>query len=426
MKIRLDYDRAGLEVEVPDRNLMAVLTMNPATPLADPGQAVAESLEKPIGCKPLVEIARGRRNACVVVSDITRPVPNKVILPPLLRALERAGIARSDITLLIATGLHRGNEGAELAEMIGADTARNYRVVNHMGRDMSTHRSLGKTPTGLPIYVDKTYLDADLKITTGLIEPHLMAGYSGGRKSILPGISHVDCIRIWHSPRYIESPNARNGNLVDNPVHAEAVHAARMAGVDFIVNVVMNEKRRVLGVYSGHVDAAFAEGVKMVDRVVKARLPQEADLVITTSAGYPLDLTYYQSIKGVVGALPAVRQGGTIIMAAGLTEGYGGPEYSSLIRDFRTLPDFMREVMKPEFFVIDQWQLEELGMVKRKSDVWVYSRGLTKEQLDRGFVKPLDSVEQGIELAQAKYGPDMKIVVIPEGPYVIPVADGKA
>ena len=423
MKIRLDYDRAGLEVDVPDRNLMAVLSMNHATPLAHTEKTVAASLEKPIGCKPLVEIARGRRDACVVVSDVTRPVPNKAILPPLLGALDQAGIPRSKITLLIATGLHRGNKGAELAEMIGAETARNFRVVNHLGRDMSTHRFLGNTPTGLPIYVDKTYLDADLKITTGLIEPHLMAGYSGGRKSVLPGISHVDTIRIWHSPRYIESPNARNGNLVDNPVHAEAVHAARMAGVDFIVNVVMNEKRQVLGVFSGHVDAAFAEGVKLVDKVVKARIPQPADLVITTSAGYPLDLTYYQAIKGVVGALPAVRKGGTIIMAAGLAEGYGGPEYTSLLSRFTSLSEFMREVVKPDFFVIDQWQLEELDMTKRTADVWVYSRGLTKTQLERAFVKPLDSVEQGIEMAKAKHGPDMKIVVIPEGPYVIPVVN---
>jgi nickel-dependent lactate racemase len=423
MKIHLDYDRNGLDVQVPDRNLLAVLAMNRAWPLRDPGHAVPVSLEVPIGSRPLSEIARGKRTACVVVSDITRPVPNKVILPPLLRALERAGIARSHITLLIATGLHRPNEGAEIVEMLGAGIARRYRVVNHVGKDPSTHRFLGRTPTGLPIHVDKTYLDADLKITTGLIEPHLMAGYSGGRKSILPGIASVDSVRPWHSPKYIESPTAVNGNLADNLVHEEAVAAAKMAGVDFIVNVVMNEKRKVLGVFSGDLDAAFAEGVKRVDKVVKVRIPERADLVITTSAGYPLDLTYYQAIKGVVGALPAVKEGGTILMAAGLTEGLGGPEYTGLVGRFKSLADFMREVMKPDFFCIDQWQLEELDMVKRKADVWVFSRGLSRETLSRCFVTPLNSVEEGISKALAKYGPDMKIVAIPKGPYVIPVVE---
>lgn len=423
MKIRLDYDRDGLEVTVPDENLVAVLNMNPAPSLREPQMALAQALEAPIGCKPLSEIARGRRDACIVVSDITRPVPNKVILPPLLKALEDAGLGRSRITLLIATGLHRPNEGVELLEMLGPEIVKNYRVVNHMGRDLASHRFLGNTPTGLPIYVDKRYLEADLKILTGLIEPHLMAGYSGGRKSILPGIAAVESVRPWHSPRYIESPNARNGNLVDNPVHAEAVAAATMAGVDFIVNVVLNEKREILGVFCGHVEAAFMEGVKLVDKVVKVHVPELADLVITTSAGYPLDLTYYQSIKGVVGALPAVKKGGTIIMAAGLMEGLGGPEYTSLIDRFATLDDFMREVMKPDFFCIDQWQLEELGMVKRIADVWVYSQGIPPHRLKKAFVKPLQSVEEGIELAKVKYGKNMKIVVIPKGPYVIPVVN---
>jgi nickel-dependent lactate racemase len=292
-----------------------------------------------------------------------------------------------------------------------------------VGKDPSTHRFLGRTPTGLPIHVDKTYLDADLKITTGLIEPHLMAGYSGGRKSILPGIASVDSVRPWHSPKYIESPRAVNGNLVDNLVHEEAVAAAKMAGVDFIVNVVLNEKRKVLGVFSGDLDAAFAEGVKLVDKVVKVRIPKPADLVITTSAGYPLDLTYYQAIKGVAGALPAVREGGTILMAAALTEGLGGPEYTGLVGRFKSLADFMREVVKPDFFCIDQWQLEELDMAKRKAHVWVFSRGLSRETLTRCFVTPLNSVEEGISKALAKYGPDMKIVVIPKGPYVIPVVE---
>lgn len=425
MRIRLDYHRQGLEVEVPDSNLLAVLSMRPTQPISDPLPRIVESLKRPIGAAPLRDLASGKKSACVVISDVTRPVPNRLLLPPILAEMEAAGVPQKEIVILAATGLHRPNVGEELAEMVGAELAAKYRFVNHVARDMSTHRYLGATASGIPAHVDKTYLDAELKIVTGLIEPHLMAGFSGGRKGILPGISGLDTIRVWHSPKYLESPNATQGVIEGNPVHEESLAVAKMAGVDFIVNAVLNEKRRLLGVFSGDLEAAFAEGVRFCEQIVKAPLPEPADIVVTSSAGYPLDTTYYQCCKGLVGALPAVKQGGTIVMAAGLAEGIGSEEFTRLVLGTASLEQFTRDMWREDFFVIDQWQLEETAKAARHADLWVYSDGLPKETLEKLFVKPLDSVEQGIEMALKKHGKAAKIVVIPKGPYVIPCVEGR-
>src|SRR5205823_11428964 len=189
MRIRLDYGRTGLDVDLPDDRVVGPLAIRPAPPLPDPDRAVADALANPTASRPLAEVARGRRNACVLVCDVTRPVPNRLILPPLLRTLHQQGIRREDILILIATGLHRPNEGAELEELVGPEVAANYRVENDHGKILEEHDFLGETPNGVPVWLDSRYLRADLKITTGLIEPHLMAGYSGGRKVICPGIA---------------------------------------------------------------------------------------------------------------------------------------------------------------------------------------------------------------------------------------------
>src|SRR5438132_1498747 len=248
MEITLDYGREGLVVEVPEGNLDSVLRLNPAPPVPDPGRAVQAALENPIGAPPLAELCRGRRSACVVISDITRPVPNAVLLPPLLACLEAADIARERITILVATGTHRPNTPEELVGMVGPVVARDYRIVNHAARDPETHERIGAGPNGTPFEVDRRFLEADLKITTALIEPHFMAGYSGGRKSVCPGICSLETVKTWHGPRFIGHPCAEAGVLAGNPLHEDAVRAARLAGTDFIVDVALDEERRIPGV----------------------------------------------------------------------------------------------------------------------------------------------------------------------------------
>src|SRR6266849_1494554 len=396
MRITLDYGRTGLEVDLPEERIVGPLAIRPAEPLANPDAAVALALQNPIGSRPLAEVARGRKNACILVCDITRPVPNRTILPPLLRTLEQQGIPRSNILILIATGLHRPNEGRELEEMLGPEIVGGYRIENHHGKAKEEHDFLGVTPNGVPVWLDARYLRADLKITTGLIEPHLMAGYSGGRKVICPGIAALETVKIWHGPRFLEHPRADCGCVEGNPVHEENTRIALMAGCDFIVNVCLDGQRRVTWVGAGDMIQAWEEGVRFVERVVKVPVSEPLDIVVTSCAGYPLDTTWYQAIKGLTGALPIVKQGGTIIMAASLSEGLGSPEFQQLMTDNPDLKIFKQRILSKDYFVMDQWQLEELAKVVDRCKVKVVSDGVPPATLRRCHVEPVTSVEQAI------------------------------
>jgi nickel-dependent lactate racemase len=420
MRITLDYGRTGLEVDLPEERVVGPLAIRPARPLPDTAAAVAEALAHPIGTAPLAELARGRRNACVLVCDVTRPVPNRLILPPLLRTLREQGIARDDILLLIATGLHRPNEGAELQEMLGPEIVAEYRVENHHGKVLEEHDYLGETANGVPVYLDRRYVRADLKITTGLIEPHLMAGYSGGRKVICPGISALETVKVWHGPRFLEHPRADCGIVEGNPVHEENTRIARMAGCDFIVNVCLDGQRRVTWAGAGDMIQAWEAGVRFVEGVVKVPVPEPLDVVVTSCAGYPLDTTWYQAVKGLTGALPIVKQGGTIILAAGLSEGLGSPEFQRLLAENPDLRAFKRRILGGDYFVMDQWQLEELAKVVERCRVKVVSDGLPAETLRRCFVEPAATVEEAVADCVARYGPGTRVGVIPKGPYVLP------
>ena len=419
MRLRLEYGRSGLEVELPERHLVKSLQYPAVEPLADPLGAVELALDEPIGTAPLSELARGRRNACVVVSDVTRPVPNWLLLPPLLERLEKAGIARENILILVATGLHRPNVGHELVEMLGQHVAENYRIENHDGRDLSSHTYLGQSPRDVPIWIDSRYVSADLKITTGLIEPHLMAGFSGGRKLICPGLAALETVKVWHGPDFLEHPNARAGTLEGNPVHEETTYIGRRAGCDFIVNTLIDAQRRMLKVVAGDMESAFYEGVAVARRVVRDTLAEPVDIVVTSAAGYPLDATFYQSIKGMVAALPIVRRGGTIILAAEMSEGIGSPEFQRLFAENPSLEVFFERLMSKNSFTLDQWQLEEMAKVARWAKIKVFSDRLPAETLRRLFVEPVESVEGAVAESLAEYGPNATIAVIPKGPYVL-------
>lgn len=419
MRVKLEYGRTGLEVELPDDRVVRTLAYKAAVPLADPEAALASVLARPNGAPPLAELARGKRTACVVICDITRPVPNRQILTPLLATLEAAGIPRDQITILVATGLHRPNLGEELVEMVGPEIVARYRIENHDGKRLSEHVYLGESPRGVPIWIDRRYVEADLKITTGLIEPHLMAGFSGGRKLICPGLAALETVRVWHSPRFLEHPRAGCGMLDGNPVHEENTWIARHTGCDFIVNVVIDEKRRPLKYVAGDMVAAFEEGVAFVRGVVTDRVPEPVDVVVTSAAGYPLDATFYQTIKGLTGALEVVRPGGTIVCAARISEGIGSPEFERLFAEYPDLGTFMARIDGRDCEVMDQWQLEELAKVRRKARVKLVTEGLPAATVNRLFVESALSVEQAVASCLADYGPRATLAVIPKGPYVL-------
>lgn len=419
MRVKLEYGKQGLEVELPDERVVRTLAYKNAPPLPDPAAELNRVLAEPIGAPPLAELARGRRSACILICDITRPVPNELILAPVLRTIEAAGVPRERITILVATGLHRPNEGEELVELVGRRIASTYRCENHDGKKLDEHAYLGDSPRGVPVWIDRRYVEADLKITVGLIEPHLMAGFSGGRKLICPGIAALETVKVWHGPKFLEHPNADCGILDGNPVHEENTWIGRRAGCDFIVNVMIDSQRRPLRFVAGDMVAAFEAGVEFVRRVVVDRVPEAADIVVTSGAGYPLDTTFYQSVKAMTGALPVVKPGGTIIVAASLTEGIGSPEFQQLFRENATLEGFVERIVGTDYFVMDQWQLEELAKVRRKAKVKMVSHGLPAATLDGLFVESAASVEAAVAASLAEYGPEATIAVIPKGPYVL-------
>jgi nickel-dependent lactate racemase len=427
MRIHLDYGRTGLEVDLPEERVLGPLTVRPAPPLPDPVAAIEQALRSPTGTPPLAEVARGRKNACVLVCDITRPVPNRLILPPLLRTLEEQGIARKDILLLIATGLHRPNEGAELDELVGPEIAGNYRIENHHGKELAEHVYLGETPNKVPVYLDARYVQADLKITTGLIEPHLMAGYSGGRKVICPGIAALETVKIWHGPRFLQHPRADCGILDGNPVHEENTRIAKMAGCDFIVNVCIDGQRRITRVVAGDMIEAWQKGVRFAEDMVKVAVAEPVDVVVTSSAGYPLDTTWYQAVKGLTGALPIVKEGGTIVLAASLSEGVGSREFQRRIAAYPDLSRFYagRGEVAP-FCEMDEWQLVMQAKVLEHCKVKVVSHGLPAETLRRCYVEPAATVEAAVADSLAEYGPAARVAVIPKGPYVLPYLAARA
>ncbi len=419
MRIKMDYGKTGLMVDLPNDKVIGPLEIKNATPLANQSQAISDALAHPIGSKPLAEIAKGKKTACILICDITRPVPNKVILPQILKTIEDAGVPRSGITILIATGLHRPNEGEELVELVGEDIANNYRVENHHGKETSEHDYLGITPKGVPVYIDSRYIRAELKITTGLIEPHLMAGYSGGRKVICPGIAGIETVKVWHGPKFLEHPNADCGIVEGNPVHEENTYIALMSGCDFIVNVCVDGNRQITWAGAGDMIKAWEAGVSFVRQVVRVAIKEPVDIVLTSCAGYPLDITWYQAVKGLIGALPILKKGGTIILVASLTEGLGSPEFQQVLSENPDLKAFKKRILETDYFVMDQWQLEEFTKVIEKCKVKVFSKGLEHSVLSKCHVTPIDSVEQAIADSLQEYGPSARIAVIPKGPYVL-------
>ena len=419
MRVGMKYGRDLLEVEIPDQNLADVLTLQKSVPIEQPERAVWDAIESPIHSAPLATLAQDRTSACVVISDVTRPVPNKLILPPILQTLESSGIPREKITILIATGIHRPNEGKELEEMVGTEIMNSYRIVNHFSQKIETHKYLGLTQGGAPVYIDKTYLESDLKVTTALIEPHLMAGYSGGRKSICPGLASIETMKVLHGPQILEHPKASVGNLEGNPLHIEATEIALMAGVDFNVNVTIDDQRRLTGVFAGDIVESHLAGVRFVEKQVTVTLPEPVDAVLVSSAGYPLDTTFYQAVKGMLAAVDIVKQNGSIILVAECSQGIGSGPFTDLILKTKDLKQFIHDIHDPSNFVIDQWQLEELAKVAKKAEIYCYADGIPYDQLKDLFVQPIRTPEEGIQHVLAKHGTDAQIVALPDGPYVL-------
>ncbi len=426
MRVNLAFGQMGLTVDLPEGFQYRILEARSAVPLENPEDAVRQALDAPIGCPPLREIARGKPSAAISVCDITRPVPNRLILPAILSDLEAAGIQQENVTILIATGLHRLATPKEIREICGEDIAARCHIVNHNARELAEHRHLGSTNSGTPVYIDERFVSAALHITVGFIEPHLMLGFSGGRKLIVPGLAAQETIKVLHSPKFMRDPRACEGSIHDNPLHLELLEIAGMARHDFLVDVALARgagQRPIAAVFAGDPIQAHREGVRFVSQVMLETLDEPVDAVITTAAGYPLDLTFYQAIKGITAASQIVKTGGKILLMAACAEGPGGKEFTQLLAEHRSDRNFMEHILHSPV-VVDQWQLEKLGLVTRNVEVLYHVPGLPPEYHGSLWGKSYSTAAVAVQALTSALAPGSTIAVIPEGPYVLARAQG--
>ncbi|WP_439618215.1 nickel-dependent lactate racemase [Shinella sp.] len=421
--VSVSYGRGHLPIDLPSGAVPTVIRKRPLPKIADPQGAVETALEAPIDAAPLSELARGRKSACILICDITRPVPNRLFLGPMVRTMTAAGIPQDAIVILIATGLHRPNLGEELAELIGDPwVLENIRIVNHDARDEAAHIDLGVTPTrGTPVKLDRLLVEADLRIATGLVEPHFMAGWSGGRKVVAPGVAHHETIRTFHSARFMEDPLAVQCNLVGNPLHEEQLQIVRKLGEIYALNTVLDEERDLVCVTFGEIIASHAAAVDFVSDATRISVPHKFSTVVTSSAGYPLDKTYYQTIKGMVTPIDILAPGGTLIMVSECSAGFGSPEFREAQERLVELgPEhFLATLTAKSLAEIDEWQTEMQLKPMRVGWIELYTTGLAGDDRRLTGVGMIDDIGAAIARSIARSG-DPRVAVIPEGPYVIP------
>lgn len=422
MQIDLRYGRGSMPLTLPDDADVTVIRKPPMPLLDDEAASVEQALDDPVGVKPLAELARRANTACIAICDITRPVPNHLFLRPMIERLLAAGVPQDGITVLVATGLHRPNEGEELAELIGDPwVLENVRVENHFARDDEAHVDLGRTETrGTVVRIDRRFVDADIRIATGLVEPHFMAGYSGGRKVIAPGLAHAETITTFHSSRFMADPGAVNCNFVGNPLHEEQLEIVKLVGGALALNTVIDEDRKLSFVNFGEILASHHESVDFVRGFCEVPIDRQFSTVVTSAAGYPLDKTYYQTVKGMVGAMDILAPGGDLIIASECSEGMGSSEFVESQRRLVELgPDaFLESILKKSHASIDEWQTQMQLKPMAIGSITLCSKGLSEE--DRGLtgVCVVESLSEAVSESLTRG--DRSIAVVPEGPYVVP------
>jgi len=426
MDIDLLYGRSTLSVSLPGGAEPTVIEKPsfPAPPAAS--DIVARALAEPLGSAGLGELAKGKTSACILICDVTRPVPNHTFLQPMIREVMAAGIPADRITVLVATGLHRPNEGEELAELVGDPwVLETVRVENHFAMRDEDHVDLGVTNgRGVPVKLDRRLVDADLRIATGLVEPHFMAGYSGGRKVVAPGVAHHETIRTFHSARFMEDPAATQCNLTANPLHEEQLEIVRMLGDVYALNTVIDDKRRLVFASFGEIIESHLAAVEFVRAYTEIPVGRKFKTVVTSSAGYPLDQTYYQTVKGMVTPIDILEPGGTLIIASECAEGIGSAHFRAAQERLVAVgPEaFLKSLEAKRFADVDEWQTEMQLKPMRVGEILLYSTGLPETDFAITGVGRTQDIAASIADSIARHG-DPAVAIIPEGPYVVPVSD---
>lgn len=418
MQANLAYGKTGLSIDLPDTTDLLESRFIPGLP--NEADAIRSALRQPIESAPLAEKVNAGDTVVIVHSDITRATPNDRILPVIIAELEAAGIASEDISLMNALGTHRPQTDAELRMMLGDQIVEQYRCLQHDAFDDENLISLGETSSGNKVRINRYLMEADVRIFTGFIEPHFFAGFSGGPKAALPALAGAESVFTNHGREMIAHPKATWGVIEGNPIWEEMREVALQTEPTMLLNVTLNAKKEITGVFAGDLLAAHAKGCAFVKENAMVAVDAPYDVVITTNSGYPLDQNLYQAVKGMSAANEIVRSGGTIIIAAACADGLPDHgKYAALLAEAGSPQGVLDMIAQPGFSEHDQWQVQIQAMIQKRADVYVYSDGLTDDQITQALFTPCRDIAQTVADLTSKYGTDMRLCVIPEGPQTI-------
>ncbi|MDA0238172.1 MAG: nickel-dependent lactate racemase [Proteobacteria bacterium] len=426
MHIDLNFGRGSIPLKL-EKAWKAEIIRKPLMPFeSDPKLAIQKALNNPINSLPLLEKARTKDNACILICDITRPVPNHLLLPEIVSVLLKAGISQSNIEILIATGLHRPNEGEELEQLIGDPwILENIKIFNHFAKNDEDHALIGTTTKGTKVKLDKRFVNADLKIVTGLVEPHFMAGYSGGRKVIAPGVAHEETITTFHNHKFMSDPNSDSCILNGNPLHQEQLEIVSMLGEVLCVNTVLDEHRNLSLINFGEIVASHLAAVAFAKDYLSVPMRRKFNTIVTSAAGYPLDSTYYQTVKGMVVPYQILEPGGDLIIASECAEGMGSKEFRKAQQTLvsKGAAAFCAEIAQKAYAAVDEWQTQMQTKIMKVGHVHLYSPGLSSTDHKLTGVNIIDNLDEFVRsrvLNNLELYSEPSLAVIPEGPYVVP------
>jgi nickel-dependent lactate racemase len=411
--VTLAYGVDGRTVDVPDD--ATVIGPTELDGLPDQERSIEEALEHPISGQPLSRLVEGARTVAVVFPDLTRPMPNRTVLPPLLRLLERYGVPDAAITLLCATGTHRQATVAEMHELVGPEIATRYAIVDH-DSDSTDHVRVGEVD-GTPIWLQRHYVEADLRIITGFVEPHFFAGFSGGPKAVCPGLAATETILEAHHPRRIADAEATFVTRRGNPVHDFVRAAVALAPPHLSLDVAINRRRQVTAVFAGPLEVTHDAACAFVEESAVQQVDAPFDVVVSTNSGHPLDRNLYQAVKGMAAAERIVRPGGIIVMAAACVDGLPGDgAFARVLAEARTPEDLVDSAGGAE---LDRWQAQVLGRVLQRAQVWLYSEGLSDQTTVDALLVPVHDLSTVVADALATLGRTGRVAVLPEGPLTV-------
>lgn len=423
MRVKLAYGKEGLEVDLPGDRI-TVIEPHYIPGLADEQAAIREALSSPIGRLRLRDTVRPGQTVAITFPDVTRPCPTARMLPALLEEL--AHLAPEQVVLLSGTGMHRPNTEEELIRMVGEGVYRKHRVINHDAFDPSTLALVGKTGRGTDIWVNREYLQADVKVLVGFIEPHMFAGFSGGGKAVLPGIAGEATVLANHDAAMIGDPRATFGVTRGNPIFEEMREAALLTRPSFLMNVTLNREKAITGCYFGEMVSAHNRGIDFARRTAMRPVPRPFDVVVTTNSGYPLDLNLYQTIKGVSAANLIVKDGGAIISAAECRDGI--PEhgnYKKILHSQPSLDAILKMICAPGYLLFDQWEAQIQANIQARAEFYLYST-IADEEVRKAHAVPTHDVAATVNMLLERYGPKATVAVLPQGPFTIPYVEDEA